>query len=295
MSLDGASFVDSFTRADAPSHHSSQYYEIAGNRAFYRDGWIAATTPANLPWVPGRPTPPDQFQWELYNLQDDYSEFDDLAQKYPGKLAELKSGFEVAAVRNQVLPLDSNMGRRFMNAALRPYTTLGRDDLQYGRTERWLPDQAFPDLTRKSWQLTVPISQLSARPSGTLITQGGWQNGWGLFLFDGKPTFIYRANCLPGHLWRMSSERLAPGRHELVVTFHPDAPAPGAGATVSLAVDARPPVTLHLGSTVAFTFGNEGVGIGRDFGTTLDDSHALPFRYPGELDPVSISIGDRTH
>src|SRR5262249_3636726 len=77
MSLDGASFLDSLQDVDAPSKHTSQYYEMVGNRAFYRDGWIASTKPANLPWVRQPLVPLDQYSWQLYDLNHDFSQAKD--------------------------------------------------------------------------------------------------------------------------------------------------------------------------------------------------------------------------
>jgi len=80
--LEGTSLVYSFDKADAPERHTTQYFELAGNRAIYKDGWIASTTPLRLPWISAGVEPnPDDFKWELYHVAEDFSQAHDLAQK----------------------------------------------------------------------------------------------------------------------------------------------------------------------------------------------------------------------
>src|SRR5262245_12879274 len=87
--------------------HGTQYFEMMGNRAIYKDGWMASTTPLRLPWVTiGSEPNPDDFKWELYNINEDFSQANNLAEKYPDKLKELQEVFDVEARRYNVYPLD---------------------------------------------------------------------------------------------------------------------------------------------------------------------------------------------
>src|SRR5579864_6075954 len=93
------------TNADVASTHETQYFEMFGNRAVYHDGWVAATTPPAAPWLMGLSKLPDVvngYKWELYNVADDFSEENDLAEKMPGKLRELQELFMVQAAKYQV-------------------------------------------------------------------------------------------------------------------------------------------------------------------------------------------------
>jgi hypothetical protein len=90
--LDGVSMVYTFDDAKAPTRHNTQYFEIAGNRGLYEDGWMASTTPLRLPWqVAGVEPDPDDFPWELYNVAQDFSQSNNLAKQNPKKLQDLEA------------------------------------------------------------------------------------------------------------------------------------------------------------------------------------------------------------
>lgn len=96
--VEGVSFVYTFDNANAPTRHATQYFELVGNRAIYKDSWIASTTPLRLPWVTSGFEPnPDDFKWELYNVGEDFSQANDLAARFPDKLKELQAAFDVEA------------------------------------------------------------------------------------------------------------------------------------------------------------------------------------------------------
>ena len=150
---------------------------------------------------------------------------------------------------------------------------------------------AFPDVKNRSWDFSVDFTMPAADASGTLVTQGGNDNGWGLFLFGGVPTFVYKTNNLPGNQWRVAGARLGAGRHTADLHVVADSAAPGAGAMVSLVVDGAAAASTHVGATVPYGFqGSDGVGIGRDFISTLSSDYTLPFRFPGEIGPVRIHL-----
>ena len=94
--MDGVSMAYSFNDAKAKGARNTQYFELVGNRAIYNDGWVACTTPFRVPWqtIGGVSKYPSRdFKWELYNVADDYSEADNLADKNPEKLKELQDSF----------------------------------------------------------------------------------------------------------------------------------------------------------------------------------------------------------
>lgn len=289
MTFDGVSFVHTFDQPESPSRHRSQYFEMLGNRAFYQDGWMASTTPARLPWERKPITPPEQYEWELYDLERDFAQSRNVARQYPQRLAELKAAFQAAAEQNSALPLNNDAYSRMRTSALRPYTTTGIQSFEYFRSETQIPAAAFPDLKNQAWDLSVQIAIEGSRRDGTIITQGGWENGWGLFLFDGRPTFIYRTNPLPGRTWRLSAEPLNDGEHTLLIKLRPDSQSPGAGATMSLTVDSHAEIMTHIEATVPNTFTMEGVGVGRDFVTPLVAEYQPPFRFEGTMGAVVIN------
>jgi arylsulfatase A-like enzyme len=127
--IEGFSFADSINDANAPWHHTEQYYYIFGSRSIYKDGWKAELPYQNdvlVKFASSNP-PQDESKWELYNVKDDPTERIDLAAKYPDKLTELKVEFEAQAQAHH----------------LAPYITF--DDLYSGRIHHtylpsWLPD-----------------------------------------------------------------------------------------------------------------------------------------------------------
>ncbi|MCC7460931.1 MAG: arylsulfatase [Gammaproteobacteria bacterium] len=288
MSFDGVSFADSLDDPRAPSRHRSQYFEMFGNRAWYEDGWIAATTPGRLPWNFTAVADPYAFKWELYDLQSDFSQANNLAATAPGRLARLQEQFEQAAARNHVLPLNNAAAQRMRAPLIRPYTTGGRQVFEYFRSEDPLATAGFPDLKNSSWTLETSFAS-ATQPSGTLITQGGWQNGWGLFVFDGRPAFIYRLNALPGNTWRLDAAApLGAGEHRVRVQVQRAAETAGAAATVTLIVDDTASVSMRLPATVPGSFDDQGIGIGRDFFTPLGSDYEPPFAFNGTMGAVRI-------
>jgi arylsulfatase len=104
--IEGFSLADSINNADAPWHHTLQYYYIFGSRSIYDKGWKAELAYPNEILVNNAATNPplDENAWELYNLNDDPTERIDLAKKYPEKLAALKAEFEEQAQSHHLYP-----------------------------------------------------------------------------------------------------------------------------------------------------------------------------------------------
>src|SRR5260370_24497016 len=124
-SIEGTSMVYTFDNAKAQSKRRTQYFEMFANRAIYNDGWIACTTPPLAPWEIGKTIDVDDYKWELYNVDQDFSEANDLAAKNPKKLGELQDLFWIEAAKYNVLRLANNK-LDFMDVANRPRLTAGR-------------------------------------------------------------------------------------------------------------------------------------------------------------------------
>ena len=112
--FDGVSLAYTFGDAKAQGRKRTQYFEIMGSRAIYHDGWMASAFGPRTPWVPGLPPgirewTPDKDKWELYNLEEDWSQANDLAAKMPAKLEELKQMFLIEATKNKALPIGGGL------------------------------------------------------------------------------------------------------------------------------------------------------------------------------------------
>ena len=139
------------------SRHTTQYFEIFGNRAIYHDGWLAGTV-HRVPWEPNPRATLQDDVWELYDTRTDFSLVNDLAAKDPGKLREMQDLFMKEAVKNHVLPIDDR-GIERVNAAL-----AGRPDLMAGRTSltvyegmTGLTENVFINVKNRSHTITAEV------------------------------------------------------------------------------------------------------------------------------------------
>ncbi|OMI11563.1 hypothetical protein BSN85_12085 [Bradyrhizobium brasilense] len=238
--LDGTSLVYTFYNATAPTRHGTQYFEMLGNRAIYKHGWMASTTPLRLPWVTSGYEPnPDDFKWELYNIDDDFSQASNLAAKNPDKLRELQDAFDVEARKFNVYPLDSSFASR-VDPAIRPSLTRGRSEFVYYPGMIRIPEGSAPDVKNKSWTIAAEVAIPRGGANGVLATIGGRFGGWALLVMDGKPIFAYAFSNQPDHKFRVASDqRLPVGNHIVRVKFDYDGGGIGKGAAATLLVDEK--------------------------------------------------------
>jgi arylsulfatase len=288
--MDGVSMVYSFNDANAPSARNTQYFEMQGNRAIYHDGWVAATTPYRMPWqtMGGVSKYPSRdFKWELYNVAEDFSEAENVADKNPDKLKEMQDLFYAEAKKNNVLPLDGSMAER-VDPAIRPSLTKGRTHFEYyGGTSR-IPEGSAPNFKNQSWTITADIDGGS---NGVLATMGGYFGGLALLVKNGKPVFIYRLSNQPQHMTMIQgTQNLSAGHHTLTVDFIYDGGGAGKGATVTLSVDGRKVSEGEIAATVGARFSlDETWDIGLDTGTPLDfNTYDVPFAFNGKLNKVTV-------
>ncbi|MCL7963930.1 MAG: arylsulfatase [marine benthic group bacterium] len=237
--MDGVSLVYSFDDGDAAEQHTTQYFEMFGNRAIYDDGWFARTI-HRAPWEPqpGRPLPAfTEDVWELYDTRTDFSLVNDLATENPDKLAELRALFMEEAEKNQVLPLDDRVFERFVASAV------GRPDLMGGRTSLTLAEgmtgmteNVFLDIKNKSKSITAELEVPAGGGNGTIIAQGGRFGGWALYVKDGVPAYDY--NFLGMERYTVSATQpLAPGTATVRFEFAYDGDGQGKGGTGTLYVN----------------------------------------------------------
>jgi arylsulfatase A-like enzyme len=292
-SIEGTSMVYSFDDAGAPSQHPTQYFEMFANRAIYSDGWVAATTPTALPWevIAKDVDVINGFKWELYNVDEDFSQAVDLAGKEPEKLRELQDLFWVEAAKYNVLPLDNSKVERF-DVSIRPSLTRGRSVFTYYAGQTRIPEGAAPDLKNKSWRIGADVDIPASGADGVIATQGGRYNGWGLYLLDGKPVFHY--NLVGVQRFAIAGEEpLTPGKHVILVDFKYDGGGIGKGATVTLNLDDQPVAEGRVDRTYAFRVSiDETLDFGEDTGTPVSEDYEVPFEFAGALNRVLIRLSD---
>ena len=301
--IEGVSMAYTFDKAnaDAPTKHDTQYFEMLGNRAIYHDGWVAATTPPVMPWIPGGKLPDlADYHWELYNVAKDYSENNDLSAQMPDKLKELQALFLTEAAKYQVLPLDNSVFTRILEP--RPGATSGKSDFTYTGVNAGIPFASAPNILNKDFTITADITVPKGGAEGMIVTLGGRFGGYGLFLQHGKPVFEYNLLDLERFRWeggiggKISEDffgrALKPGKHTLVFDFKYDGPGPGKGGTGVLSVDGRELSRKTIAHTipVAMTI-DETFDVGLDTGTGVDDNYKLPFKFTGIIDKLTFKLG----
>jgi arylsulfatase len=172
--IEGVSMVYTFdkTNANAPSKRDTQYFEMFANRGIYHDGWYACTTPPEPPWLVGtKPLPPvEQYNWELYNIAEDFSQANDLAAKYPDKLKEMQALFLTEAAKYQVLPLDNSVLPRLLTS--RPSGTAGRTTFTYMGENVGIPVANAPSLLNRDYTITAEITVPEGGAEGMIATMG---------------------------------------------------------------------------------------------------------------------------
>ncbi|GFE80707.1 arylsulfatase [Steroidobacter agaridevorans] len=290
--IQGLSFADTFEDAKAPSHRKTQYFELACNRGLYHDGWMASA-PSFVPWDPNRQEwNPDKAVWELYNVEEDFSQANDLAAKYPERLRQMQDMWWVEAAKYQVLPLDWRATERFNSERMgRPSLVRGHDEMTYFAGTIGVPDGSSPPMLNKSWTITADIEISGEKTEGMIVTHGGLEGGYGLYLREGKPTFVY--NFLSVERFTFAAQEVLPkGKVKIVVDFKYDGGGIGKGGKLTLSANGKPIADGRIERTIpAQMCLGEGLDIGMDVGSPIDFTYQLPFAFTGKIERVHFKLG----
>jgi arylsulfatase len=291
--IEGISFAYTFDDAQAKERRTTQYFEMGSNRGLYHDGWMASAL-SFPPWQPVRTGfDPDKQKWELYNVKEDFSQANDVATANPQKLRELQDLWWAEAAKHDVLPLDWRAGERF-NAELMGRPTLGGDrkSYTYYAGQIGLPGEAAPRILNKSWTLTADVEVPEGVVEGMIATHGGLEGGYGLYVRDGRPTFVY--NYLSLERYDIASTALLPkGKVQVKVDFaYSGKPGEvGKGATVTMMVNGTKVAEGELPKTIPQQISiGEGLDIGEDIGSPVDSTYKPPFPFTGRIEKVTVDL-----
>jgi arylsulfatase len=293
--MDGVSMLYAADSPGAADRHTTQYFEMFGNRAIYHEGWLARVV-HRVPWQTGPIRPLEEDVWDLYNTEEDFSLTNNLAAKYPEKLEELKNLFDQEAVKNNVYPLDDRSYERF-NAAL-----AGRPDLMGDRTSLTLAhgmdgilENAFLNVKNSSKTITASL-ELNGNDRGIILTQGGKFGGWALYMDNGKPAYTY--NWFGLDLYTVKSSKAIPkGNAEVKLFFAYDGDGLGKGGMATLYVDGEKVAEGRIDKTQPMVFSaDETADVGKDDATQVvpaifTDVHDSEFT--GYVKKVVISIPEK--
>jgi arylsulfatase len=291
--MEGTSLVYSFEDAAAKERHATQYFEIAGNRAIYHEGWFARTI-HKAPWeAKPRRTLQDDSAWQLYDVRSDFSLANDLAAANPKKLAELKAVFLAEAAKHHVLPMDDRFFER-MDAA-----SVGRPDLMGGRTSMTLGEgmtgmmeSVFINVKNRSKTITAELEVPKGGANGTILAQGGRFGGWSLYVKDGVPAYAYNFLGLR-QTSIVAGNPLAPGKATVKFDFAYDGSGPGKGGMGTLFVNGEKVAAGRIENTEAGIFSaDETADVGIDLGTPVVESIGAEAasKFNGRIPKVTIEV-----
>jgi arylsulfatase A-like enzyme len=271
--MDGVSMLYSADDAKAKDHRTTQYFEMFGNRGIYHEGWVACTR-HSIPWlmVP-LPSVKDDV-WELYNVEKDFSEANNLAAQEPAKLKELQAIFMKEAIRNHVLPIDDRRSERFNPAiAGRPDLLGGRKSLTVYPGMTGMLENAFINVKGVHHTVTAEVELTEEKSEGVIIAQAGYFGGWVLYMKDGKPRHEYNFFALE-RTNIAGDTALAPGKHTISYEFIPDTAMPGTGGKSILSVDGKKIAEGNIPKTQPYAFsGDEGADVGVDGETNVSPDY----------------------
>jgi arylsulfatase len=271
--MDGVSMLYAAADAKAKDRRTTQYFEMFGNRGLYHEGWVACTR-HSIPWliVPNPPLANDV--WELYNVDQDFSQATDLAKKNPAKLQELQALFLQEAERNHVLPIDDRRSERFNPIiAGRPDLLGGRRSLTVYPGMTGMMENAFINVKGVHHVITAEVELKDASTDGVILAQAGFFGGWVLYMKDGKPHHEYNFFALE-RTNIAGAAAIPPGKHVIRYEFIPDEARPGTGGRSLLSVNGVQVAEGRIPKTQPFAFSaDEGADVGLDGETNVSPDY----------------------
>ena len=304
--IEGVSMAYTFdkAKADAPSPHHTQYFEMLGVQGLYNDGWMLSAVPVRPPWQllgTAIEDPASAYKFELYDVRHDWTQYTDVAAANPAKVREMTDLMFGEFAKYQVLPLDASVATRLV--VPRPSLVAGRKVFTYsGEPVAGIPDGTAPNVLNTSYTITADIDVPQGGAAGMIVTEGGRFGGYGMYLLKGKPVFLWNLLDLKRIRWE-GTETLAPGKHTIEYDFKYDGLGfatlafnnlsgigrPGAG---TLKVDGKVVSTQTLERTVPLVLPwDETFDIGSDTGTPVDDrDYQVPFKFTGKINKLTIAV-----
>ena len=290
--IDGVSFAYTLDDSKAKGQLLTQYFEIMGSRAIYHDGWMACAFGPRTPWVPGLPPgiqewTPDKDVWELYNLEEDWSQSNDLAAKMPEKLAQMKEIFLIEAAKNKALPIGGGLWVVALHPEMRispPYTewTFSGDTVR-------MPEFCAPALGNRPNVVTID-AVIPDNANGVLYKLGANSGGLTCFVEDGILCYEYNLFIIQRTKIR-AKEKLPTGKVKIEIETSYVVPRPGGPLKVTMKVGGKVVAegTVPISAPLLFT-ANDCLDIGIALGSpvSLDYCDKAPFKFNGTIEQVHV-------
>ena len=275
----GQSMAYTFEDADAPTRKVTQHFEMNGHRSVWHRGWKAVTYHA----------PGDDFQsepWELYHLDEDYSESYDLAQEEPERLRELIDRWWAEAGKHGVLPLEQG-GAASAVGNVPPGSPQDRTTFRYAQGMAHVPTVAAADIRNRSHRIKATIVRDGDGGDGVILAHGGYSGGYALYVRDGR--LVYEHNCGGDHTRIVGDGELPTGRADVEFAFTKTGDNRGVGV---LNVDGNEAARGELPRMLGGLFTIEGLDVGEDSGTPVSDRYEAPFPFAGAIESVVIEVDE---
>ncbi len=302
--IEGVSMVYTFDKANekAPSRRRLQYFEMMGLQGLYSDGWMLSAVPLRAPWEllgAAVSDPASAFKFELYDVNKDWTQNNDVAAINPGKVQELQKLMFAEFGKHQVLPLDASVATRMVT----PRPSIGeRNEFVYTAPVTGIPRGTGPDLLNSSYVITAEVEIPAGGAEGMIVTRGGRFGGYGLYLLKSKPVFTWNLLDLERVRWE-ADQALTPGKHRIAYEFtyeglgfatlaFNNVSGLGRSGVGTLTVDGKVVATKTMARSVPLTLPwDETFDIGSDTGTPVDDNdYQIPFSFTGKLDKLTITV-----
>jgi len=291
-SYEGVSMIYSFEDAKAAERHTTQYFEIIGNRGIYHKGWTAVTK-HRTPWMTAaiQTIPFNDDIWELYDTNKDWTQAHDLAKEMSDKLHELQRLWLIEATKYNVLPLDdrcSERGNPYL--AGRPQLVRGNRQLLYGGMTRLSPHSGLA-ITNKSFALTAEVVVPEVEANGVIIACGGSNGGLSLYAKGGKPKYCYNFFGV-NYYFIEGTQAIPPGMHQVRMEFAYDGGGLAKGGDVSLFIDGQKVGEGRVEMTEPFGFSfDESLDVGLETGSPVSTDYGpRDNKFNGEVNWVEIDV-----
>lgn len=318
--MDGVSFASTFNDAKAKEVRHTQYFEIMGSCGIYHDGWFASDFGPRTPWLPGLPKgifdekgqlawSPDKDKWELYNLDEDWSQANDLADKMPEKLQQMKDIFIMEMARNSGFPIGGGLFVPILRPDLRISTPYTSWDFSGDITR--MPEFAAPALGNKENVVTID-ADIPANANGVLYALGAFSGGLSCYAKDGVLCYEYNLfEIQRTHI--KATEKLPVGKAKIEIITQYAVKKPAGPLAITMKVNGQEvatttsvngqevkqptkigllefaPKTVPVSAPLLFT-ANDCLDIGTDLGSpvSVDYFDDAPFKFNGKIDKVHV-------
>jgi len=244
LPIDGRSLAPEFGAIDAPDPQISQYFEMLGNFGYYEDGWFIGTKMQRPPWdrtSERTPIPESltEYPWELYNLEEDFSQSRDVSGSHPDKLANMIASLTRLAEANNVLPVETDV-MVLLAPGTRPLALADHSDFSFARANARYLAADVPPLSGR-WRIIADVVVDGSGASGPVFVQGGRHTGWGLLLRDGRPQLVNRPSFDEAKHGTATADRpIEAGAHRISAEIVPDSTLGRFAARVDFTMDGQP-------------------------------------------------------